>query len=339
MPSKRLLFLLNFFFVTNVHAQIKNLVFEGAGIRGIAYCGAIKILEEKELLQDVQRVGGTSAGAVTALALSLGYTANEIEGMINSTSFQKFNDGRFIFVGGMHRLYKYYGWYRGKRFENWLAKIIEEKTGNADISFIELREKGLKELFITGTSLNKQCSVVFSYETFPHMRVKDAVRISLSIPLYFEAVFMDEKGNIFSRPKNKKGLDVMADGGFTTNFPIRLFDSTKYIDPSKQNQFFYNQETLGIRIDSEDQIKNDSTGKGLAPLPVEDFKQYLTAFYTIILENLNRQTLTKEDWARTVSIGDGNIGPRIKKLSVNEKGKLINNGRQSMTDHLVKRKK
>ena len=149
-----------------LNAQIKNLVFEGAGIRGIAYSGAIKVLEEKNLLQNVERVGGTSAGAITALLISLGYSADEISGLINSTSFKKFNDGNFLFFGGIHRLKKYYGWYRGKRFENWLDKVIQAKTGNSEISFKELHEKGYKDLFITGTSIDKQKLFVFSEETF-----------------------------------------------------------------------------------------------------------------------------------------------------------------------------
>lgn len=334
MLQKKLLLSLTLFLTVAAHTQVKNLVFEGAGVRGIAYCGAIQVLEEKKLLQNIRRVGGTSAGAITALTVSLGYTANEIEGLINSTPFQKFNDGRFFFLGGMNRMYKYYGWYRGRRFEDWLGDIIEAKTGDGNITFAELKERGFKELFITGTSLNRQSAVVFSYESFPRMRIKDAVRISLSIPLYFEAVFMDENGSTYSHPKMKAGLDVMADGGFTANFPMRLFDSTKYFDASKENNFFYNQETIGIRIDSDQQIKNDSTGGGLAYLPVENFRQYITAFYTIVLENLNRQTLTTEDWARTVSISDGEIGPRIRKLSSREKGKLIDNGRKSMARYL-----
>lgn len=93
-------------FAGTLNAQIKNLVFEGAGIRGIAYSGAIKVLEEKNLLQNVERVGGTSAGAITALLISLGYSPDEISGLINSTSFKKFNDGNFLFFGGIHRLKK-----------------------------------------------------------------------------------------------------------------------------------------------------------------------------------------------------------------------------------------
>ena len=39
---------------------IKNLVFEGAGVRGIAYVGALEVLEEMALLKKVEKVGGTS---------------------------------------------------------------------------------------------------------------------------------------------------------------------------------------------------------------------------------------------------------------------------------------
>ena len=85
----RLLILISILAANSLKAQVKNLVFEGAGIRGIAYSGAIKVLEEKNLLQNIERVGGTSAGAITALLLSLGYNADEITQLINSTSFKK----------------------------------------------------------------------------------------------------------------------------------------------------------------------------------------------------------------------------------------------------------
>ncbi len=306
---------------------VENLVFEGAGIRGIAYAGAIKELEQEGLLKGVKRVGGTSAGAVTALMLTLGYNAEELTAVINSTSFKKFNDGKFFIFGGMNRLTKYYGWYRGKQFENWISNIIESKTGNADIDFWGLHQRGLKDLYITGTCLNKQKLIVFSYENYPHMKVKDAVRISMSIPFYFEAVFIDSSGKIINHPKNKTGLDVMADGGFVANFPLTLFDSSRYIAMTELNIFRTNPTTIGFRIDRYEQIKRDADNKSLAPMPVNNLKEFTVAFYNIILENLNRQTLGEDDWKRTVSISDGGIGPRIRKLSAEEVKILVENGR------------
>jgi len=303
--------------------DIKNLVFEGAGIRGIAYCGAIQQMESKHLMQHVERVAGTSAGAIVALTISIGYSGKEIQDLITETNFKKFNDGRYLFIGGINRVNKYFGWYRGKRMVKWLEKIIEHKTGNADITFDELHQKGFKDLYITGTCLNKQNLVVFSYKSYPTMKVKDAVRISMSIPLYFEAVFIDKDGNIIHHPKEKQDLDIMVDGGFTGNFPIRVFDTMAT-----------SQATIGFRIDTDEQITIDKKEKNLASMPVDNLKQYVNAFYNIVIENLNRQQLTAEDWQRTISISDGKIGPRIRKLSQKEIQILIENGRQAMKNYL-----
>ncbi len=69
-------------------------------------------------------------------------------------------------------------------------------------------------------------------------------------------------------------------------------------------------------------------------MPVNNLKEYAVAFYNIILENLNRQTLGEEDWKRTVSISDGAIGPRIRKLSGEEVKTLVENGRSATQNFL-----
>jgi NTE family protein len=326
----------------NAKAQlnpVKNLVFEGAGVRGIAYCGAMQELESRGLMQHVERVGGTSAGAIMALTISLGYTAEEIAKIISKTNFKKFNDGRFIFIGGINRTNKYFGWYRSYKFEKWLQKIIVAKTGNADITFGELHQNNFKDLYVTGTCINKQQLFIFSNENYPEMKVKDAIRISMSIPLYFEPVFIDEKGKLIHHPRQKKELDVFVDGGVLGNFPIRMFDSTRYISKSQINSFMVNPGTLGFRIDSDDQIKNDKEGKQLAAMQVSSLKEYILAFYNLVNENLNRQLLTQQDWKRTVSISDKKIGPRPKiKLSAFEAETLMQSGRESVRNIFVNNK-
>jgi NTE family protein len=307
----------------------RNLVFEGAGIRGIAYCGVLQKMEEKNWLQQVQRVGGTSAGAVTALTVALGYSSTEIRQLITSTAFKKLNDGKYMFLGGINRMGKYFGWYRNRKTDEWLSNMIRVKTGNPDITFRQLKETGgFKELYVTGTCLNKQQLIIFSHETYPEMKIRDAVRISMSIPLYFEASFIDSLGNVYHHPKDKTGLDIVVDGGITGNFPIRIFDSTRYSGDSRStNQFVFNKETIGVRIDSEEQITRDMNEEpGLAPLPVNSLKEYLNAFYIIVIENLNRQPLTKEDWSRTISISSGDIRPGIRRMKKEEIELLIING-------------
>ena len=49
--------------------HFSNLVFEGGGVKGIAYAGALEELENKGILQNIRRVGGTSTGAIRNCAL------------------------------------------------------------------------------------------------------------------------------------------------------------------------------------------------------------------------------------------------------------------------------
>lgn len=316
------------FCTTFCNAQIENIVFEGAGIRGIAYGGVLKVLEQNNMVKDIRKTGGTSAGAITAVALSIGYRAGEIDSLIYHTNFKKFNDGRNLFLGGTHRLFKKFGWYRGKKFTEWMGKVIAAKTGNADITFEELYQKGYKELYITGTCLNRQELIVFSRHNYPLMSVKDAVRISMSIPLYFEAVWIDKNGRTYA--KGGKDLDLMVDGGVLANFPIQMLDTII------ENKRIPNMKTIGIRIDSDGQIAADQKDKKLIAYPVLKMKDYAGAFYTILLENSNRISLTDEDWKRTVSVSSKNIGPRIKKLSPHQKELLIKSGEDAMTRFLYK---
>jgi NTE family protein len=315
--------------------RIDNLVFEGAGIRGLAYAGAIKAMEEKNVLQGIKRIGGTSAGAITALLLSIGYTSGEIATIIGQTNYKKFNDGGIPVFGGMRRLQKKFGWYKGKKFERWLSEIIAKKTGDPDMDFQTIANKFIP-LYITGTSLNDQKAFLFSAENFPTMKVKDAVRISMSIPLYYQAVYMDDEGNTFHNAKKGENYHLMVDGGFMNNFPIEIFDSTKYFDPDKPNSAQANPFTIGCRIDNAQQITldKDPNNKTLAPVPIKSFGNYMRAFMILNMERLSRQKLTPADWARTISIADGSIGPKVRKMKNEKIALLVQNGYKATSQFL-----
>lgn len=205
----------------------KNLVFEGGGVRGIAYAGALNVLEERGMLQRIERVGGTSVGSIAALLLAVGYTAQEMTAVLGDLEIQQFNDGRWFFIGGLHRLTRQYGWYRGERFEHWLETLIARKTGNPNLTFAQLHQrKGgpYKDLYVTGTDLTDQKAVVFSHERTPDLPLKTAVRISMSVPLYFGAVFMNDRNEVVRKPRKNQTYHIMVDGGLTANYPIALFD-------------------------------------------------------------------------------------------------------------------
>ncbi|NOX47136.1 MAG: patatin-like phospholipase family protein [Chlorobi bacterium] len=315
--------------------EIKNLVFEGAGIRGIAYAGAIQALEENGVSKNIEKVGGTSAGAISSLLFVLGYSSSEMDSIISETGFEDFNDGKYIFFGGISRTKNNYGWYRGEKFKEWIGVLIENKTGDTETTFRELHQKGYRDLYVTATCLNKQQLIFLSHETYPKMKVKDAVRISMSIPLYFQAVFVDNIGRTYSEQNENNDLDLMVDGGIIGNFPIQLFD-TYEIDSTNEEIRIPNYETLGIRIDSDSQIGEDSLSRKLAPYPIEDFTDYISAFYIMVIENLNRNNLTEDDWNRTVSVSSVGITPKIKKLTTEQKEMLFRSVKESTENYFRK---
>jgi len=123
---------------------IRHLVFEGAGIRGIAYCGAVQEMESNKMIGNIKKVGGTSSGAIVALTISLGYTGKEIETIISQTNFKKLNDGKYFFIGGINRMNKYFGYYRGKKITQWLEKLIKAKPATRISPLKKCIKKDLK---------------------------------------------------------------------------------------------------------------------------------------------------------------------------------------------------
>ncbi|MDD4036448.1 MAG: patatin-like phospholipase family protein [Bacilli bacterium] len=237
--------------------KIKNLVFEGGGILGISYLGALDYLYSHNLVKDVERVAGTSVGAITALLLSLNLTFEEISRITNSIEYGKIKEQNTIMnktkigkminnVGSLYRLVNNYGWFSSKYFYNWFRKQIENQFDTSkkkppytfkdfkDVS-IHKNNKPFLDLYIIGADISNKGSRIFSYETSPDMEVAEAIRISMSIPLFFEAI---------KRTENNK-LVIYVDGGITRNYPINIFDRLSYIN---ERTYVPNYETLGFKF-------------------------------------------------------------------------------------------
>jgi NTE family protein len=313
--------------------QYENLVFEGAGIRGLAYCGALMEMEDRNMLKHIERVAGTSSGAITATLLAVGYTPQEIFEMIGNTNFAKFNDGGGFFIGGTLRLFRRMGYYKGRKFTQWMEKCIEDKVQNPNITFAELHQLHLsnpkyKELIVTATCMNHQKVEYFGFHSYPNMRVVDAVRASMAVPLYFEPLVINDEGKVMDVKHYADQDHVLLDGGFLSNFPIWVFDDSTQYD-------CHSNQTIGFRIDSDYQIQVDRT-KTKLPLyySVHGTVDLVGSVYYIMKENLNRFILTPYDWKRTVSISDCNMGPKVKRLSPEEKALFIKAGREGLRRYL-----
>jgi NTE family protein len=72
--------------------DIAYLALEGGGGKGFAYLGALQLLDKHKVLDQIKGVAGTSAGAITALMISLRMKADEIAKKIDETDFTEFFD-------------------------------------------------------------------------------------------------------------------------------------------------------------------------------------------------------------------------------------------------------
>ncbi len=188
------------------YLTFQAIMFQGGGVKGSAYSGVYEILsqiESGDFLARLERVGGTSAGSITAGLIAVGYNADEIRDIMSNMDFRKFCDKGYEHYSRLNPLYysaklrmafaKNHGAFRGKVFYDWMGDLIEAKTGQRHITFKQLAELAktnptLKSLATTGFNLNTESTDVFSAETTPDMPILDAIRISMSFPFVFESV-------------------------------------------------------------------------------------------------------------------------------------------------------
>ncbi len=282
--------------------NFKNLIFEGGGVKGIAYGGALEVLNEMKILPNIERVGGTSAGAINAALLALGFTFQEVSDIVAATNFNDFEDKSGFIVNNMLRIIRKYGWFKGDAFSDWIGEKIKEKTGTNNFTFGELKEavktqdKSFRLLYVAVTNLTKQKVEIFSHEENPEMKIKDAVRMSMSIPLFFKSVIKEN--------------DIMVDGGMAYNYPINLFDYEKYMSNAANsgdfkadaNGYVYNFETLGFRLDSKDLIQASKDNWSNVPMEIKNVKDHVLGLLNFLMDLANRGHLRGSDWNRTIFI-------------------------------------
>ena len=159
---------------------MRNLVLSGGGIKGLLHLGALKSLEEKQLLKNVENYGGSSAGSLVALLLCIGYTYNDI--MI---VFLKINLDKFYDITDIFEFLNIYGLINLDPSEKLLRILLENKFNKKKITFKELYDLTKKTLHINSINLNSNEEDIFNYINTPNVDVIDACIASCSLPFIF----------------------------------------------------------------------------------------------------------------------------------------------------------
>ncbi len=212
----------------------ENLCFEGGGSKGIAYCGAISVLEEAGIYpHHIRRIAGTSSGSFLAAMLAVGYSADDLRELLFSTDLVGLmQDARFGRLSAFFNIWQVYGFNPGVRLVQFLGDRLEERTGSKDVTFSQVRERCGRELCIPITNITRMVTEYCHPKTTPDMPVRLAVGMSMSLPVLMQpyrivraigAGLWDE-------------TDYYTDGGLLCNYPLHAFDGW-WLDMKPESAF------------------------------------------------------------------------------------------------------
>lgn len=194
-------------------------VFEGGGVKGIALIGAVCCLESRGI--EWQRFAGTSAGSIIASLLAAGYTGKELKDIMLEYDYRKYldkykTDALSIFTKSIS-LFKDKGIYSGDPIESFVRDLLVKK---GKTRFKDISVNGKSKLKIIASDVTRKNMLILpddisKYGIDPmEFEIAKAVRMSISIPLYFKPVKLSYN----------KRCSLMVDGGILSNFPLWIFD-------------------------------------------------------------------------------------------------------------------
>ena len=147
-------------------------LFGGGAIRGLAYVGAIRAMEELGVEFDV--IGGSSVGSIFATLLACGYKSYELENLFMKVNFELFRD---IHLG----IGKGLALSKGGIFVEWLNELIAQKKEVSPKKRLTFKDLN-KDLVVITTNLTNFNTQEFSRFKTPDFEIAKAIRVSSSMP-------------------------------------------------------------------------------------------------------------------------------------------------------------
>lgn len=317
-------------------------VFEGGGVKGIAFAGAISVAEEAGL-RSWKNLAGTSAGAIVASLLAVGYDAKGLQGILAQAEYRRFAD---FGLGGLPRGLVNSLWMRGlapgRYFTRWLGELIAEsplakQLGKDELVFgdlvrddlpadlpPELARRARYRLRVIGSDISSGRMLVLPDAIADFVGANDkrepcdpdelgiveGVRMSMSFPYLFIPVRLwDRSGR----------AHFIVDGGLLSNFPVWLFDSGSGRPPARP--------TWGFRLHGgeswEEQLPYHKV-----PLPFWRLK-LARAMFQSATEAWDREQLSRATSVRTISIPTRSIGTTDFGLSKDDAQRLYKWGTEA----------
>jgi NTE family protein len=304
-----------------------DLVFEGGGVKGIGLAGAFGELWARGY--QPQCVAGTSAGAITAALVAVGYSGPELQEIaLREMKFERFEDptfwDHFGVAGDMVEFLKARGMHSGDYFLEWVREKLEAK---GKLKFGDLRDAAATSetrrytLQVIASDLSARSMLVLPRDAAllgiddpDELEIAEAVRMSMSIPVFFKPVVLEDR---LGRSH------TIVDGGLLSNYPIWLFDSP----PGSRPRF----PTFGMLLVAPNQADPLLSGPPAdAPLPsVAAPVEFAKAIVETMMEAHDRLYVEQANFARTIAIPT--LGVKTTEFDIDPEmtAKLFDSGRQA----------
>lgn len=302
-------------------------VFEGGGVKGTAFLGALQCFSEVGI--QWRKVAGTSAGAITAALVATGLTIAELEAIIGKLDYMcdiLSQKKPFIFNGspeddlrdpkwmiGNLIMARQKGQYSSEPFKQWLSKTLDghlqtfapflNGLGNAP----EWYNQRQLRIIVSDISEGEMCILpddLPKYNQQPeHFSVAEAVRLSMSIPFFFE-------------PGELNGHTIV-DGGILSNFPLWVYDASQDRAPRCP--------TFGFQLTNEKRN----------PRPIQGAAEILSSMFDTMMVAHDRRHQREHDQGRIIGIDTSKVS--VTKFNLNDKDKdyLYRQGYESARTFLL----
>lgn len=267
-------------------------VFEGGGVKGIGLVGAVAVTEQ--MGYEFMNVAGTSAGAIVAALVAAGYRARELNDIMQTLDYSEFKDkgllDRIPGIGKLLSLGIEKGIYEGAYLERWIGEKLAAKRKYTfkDLICDEYRDspRYRYRLQVIATDISRGRLLVLPQDIKDYgiepdeLEIASAVRMSMSIPFFFEPV--TQKLRDTSEPC------YIVDGGVLSNFPISLFDDGTADPP---------WPTFGYLLAE----KSDVVGAAVSHEVLGPLTLLASIFFTM-MEAHDRRYISNGAFARTIMI-------------------------------------
>jgi NTE family protein len=314
-------------------------VFEGGGVKGIAFVGALAVMEKK---WEWQRVGGTSAGAIVAAFTAANMSSNDIRLRLDKIRLTELMDTgwedradyllsrlsplRFVPRVGTLRehllsVVKDFGIYEGDKF----MEIVNANLPDGIRTFGNLLyDPSLPndspyryKLRVVASDITAHRMLVLPQDIRyfgrnpDELPIAEALRMSMSIPFFFEPwKLKDSKGKVH----------CIVDGGILSNYPIWMFDPPIGENPSWPT-FGFNLYDPADKADGEQPFPEDVE-------EVDNVFEFAKCIWDTLFSALDKRYIAQRHWARTIPIDNCRIPGTQFSLSDEEKERLLRSGEE-----------